>query len=105
QLLPFYWAPLTLLLTHRFLETHRKRHFAGALVTAVAQYYASIYLGTILVVTVGVFGAVHLLAERRGKERLVFVTDFRLLRLFLVGGALAALALAPLALAYLRTTH
>jgi len=105
QLLPFFWAPLALLLAHRFLETQRTRALAGLLATLVAQYYTSIYLGTILLITTAVFVAVHLLVERKGKDRFVFLTDRRLRRALLGGGLLAALALLPLVLPYLRTAR
>jgi len=105
QLLPFFWAPLALLLTHRFLETYRTRLLAGLLATLVAQYYTSIYLGTMLLITTAVFVAVYFLAERRGKDRFVFVTHRRLRRALLAGGLLAGLALAPLMVPYLRTAR
>jgi len=105
QLLPFFWAPLALLLAHRFLQTQRTRALAGLLATLVAQYYTSIYLGTILLIMTAIFVIVHLLAERTGKDRFVFVTDRRLRRALLSGGLLSALALLPLFLPYLRTAR
>jgi hypothetical protein len=105
QLLPFFWAPLGLLLAHRFLETNGKRHLPGLFAVLVVQYYTSIYLGTILVITTVTFAVVHVLAERRGKDRFVWFTDPRLLTTLLGGGALAALALAPLVLPYTRTAR
>jgi hypothetical protein len=94
-----------LLLAHRFFRTERKRYLAGLLLVLVAQYYTSIYLGTILMITTATFAGVHLVAERKGKDLLVFITNLRLLGTMLAGGVLAALALAPLALPYLRTAR
>jgi hypothetical protein len=105
QLLPFFWAPLALLLTHRFLEQQRTRTLAGLLAVLVAQYYASIYLGTILMITMAIFAGVHLVVERKGKDRFVFITNRRLCCTLLAGGLLAGLALLPLMLPYLRTAR
>jgi hypothetical protein len=105
QLLPFFWAPLALLLAHRFLETQRRRYAVGLLATLVAQYYTSIYLGTILMITTAVFAGIHWLVERRGKARWVFFVNLRLAATLVVGGVLAALALLPLATPYLRTAR
>jgi hypothetical protein len=105
QLLPFFWAPLALLLTHRFLEGRRKHTLIGLLAVLVAQYYTSIYLGTILIIMTGAFAGVYLIAECRGKERFAFITDYRLGMTLVVGGLLTGLALLPLVLPYLETAR
>jgi hypothetical protein len=105
QLLPFFWAPLALLFCHRFLETWRTRYFVGQMLALLVQFYASIYLGIILFMTLLVFGTVHILAERQGKDRWVFVTNRRLLWTQLAGWSLLLLALLPLAIPYWQTTH
>jgi hypothetical protein len=105
QLLPFFWAPLALLLCHRFLETWRTRHFVGQILVTLAQFYASIYLGIILFMTLLVFGAVHVLTERQGGDRWRFVTERRLLLIQLAGWSLLVLALLPLGIPYWRTAN
>lgn len=105
QLLPFFWAPLALLLTHRFLEGRRTRTLAGLLAVLVGQYYASIYLGTILMIMTVVFAGVYVIVECRGNERFFFITDFRLFGTLLIGALLAGVALLPLVLPYLETAR
>src|SRR5262249_46396546 len=60
HLLPFYWAPLSLYALNQFLETQSPRALFGTAAALVAQYYTSINLGTILLVTLMVFVATHI---------------------------------------------
>jgi hypothetical protein len=104
QLLPFFWAPLALLLVHRCLEKPRAWTLLAVFATIVAQYYTSLYLGTMLLVMSGLFVAIQLIEEDGRKNCLAVLTDRRLQKVFLAGSALAALlALLPLALPYWRT--
>jgi hypothetical protein len=105
QLLPFFWAPLALLFCHRFLETSKTRYFTGNVLALLAQFYASIYLGIILFMTLLVFGAVHVFRERQGMDRWRFVTNRRLLLTQITGWSFFFLALLPLAIPYWQTAR
>lgn len=104
QLLPFFWAPVSLLFANRFVKDHKTGDFAGMLAALLAQYYASIYLGTMLLVLLAVFFLVHLGSEKEGRERWVYLTVPRLRTAFLTGGALLFLGLLPLGLPYLEVS-
>lgn len=105
QLLPFFWAPLALGCAHQFLEHRRPRSFAGLWLALLAQVYTSIYLGIILFLTLLVFGGVYLLLERPGGERWRWLADRRVLLPVLAGAVLGGLAVAPIALPYLRSVR
>ena len=66
QLLPFFWAPLALLCANRFLETLKRRYFFGMLTAVWVQYYASIYLGSMLLTLLAILFLVHFTLECRG---------------------------------------
>jgi hypothetical protein len=98
QLLPFFWAPLAMLLTQQFLESRRTFPLLGLILTVLIQTYASIYLGIILVLTLSVYGCIFLLTECRRAKRWRLLCDWRLAAAVAVG----ILALLPLALPYVR---
>lgn len=100
QLLPFFWAPLALLFVNRFMEDLQWRSFFGVLIPTWIQYYASIYLGTMLLTLLVVLFLVDLMLERRGTERWKYLTNVRLLKMFLTGATLSGLVLLPLGLPY-----
>lgn len=66
QLLPFFWAPLALIFANRFMVEPKRGYLLGLAWVTVAQYYASIYLGTMLVTLLLILFAAHLLFERMG---------------------------------------
>lgn len=105
QLLPFFWAPLALLQCHSFLERRRGPVLAGLVALVVAQLYASMYLGMILCVTLGVFAGAGLFVGPRRAQGESWRGDRRFLA-WVAGAALTgALALAPLAANYARVTR
>lgn len=100
QLLPFFWAPLALLFANRFMKEPKKKYFFGMLSFTLLQYYASIYLGMMLLTMLIVMFSVHIVNDKKGSERWIYVTDKNLRNMFVVGLALSVLALLPLALPY-----
>jgi hypothetical protein len=103
NLLPFYWAPLSLLCCHRFLETRGWKPLSGMVVALVAQYYTSINLGMMLTTMLLCFGGIYCLRERQGWDRLFFVRQPRVLAKLIVVGGVGLLCLWPLGRHYLRT--
>ena len=102
QLLPFYWAPIALLFTNRFLRSQKALHFIFMIACICAQYYASIYLGVILLTMLTIFFLLHFFFELRGMERRRYF-NFRSLKLLVAGGVLATAILTPLGLPYYKT--
>lgn len=105
QLLPIFWSPLALLACHRFLETRRPLPFLGMVLALVAEFYASINLGVLLMVTLLFFVGLHVLLDLRGRDRLFLVATRRGVVLTLLAVALMVCLLLPLAVPYARTLH
>ncbi len=101
QLLPFFWAPLAVLFTHRFFENPLPKNFYGIAFTTVAQYYHSIYLGAMLTSALLTLFLIHIFLERKKEERWAYFKNKTLSRHILIATLLAGLILAPLGLPYL----
>jgi hypothetical protein len=105
QLLPVFWTPLALLFAHKFLKDLKALNFALTLVFTCGQYYASMYLGTHLLALLMVQFAIHIILERKGRDRWVFFTDLRLRKMMLAGLCGGILILLPLGYPYLQTLY
>ncbi len=103
QLLPFFWTPLALLFTHKFLKDHKGRDFALVLLFTCGQYYASLYLGTILLTLLMVQFFIHIVLERRGRDWWIYLKEPRLRKMIVLGFFTAALVLLPLGYPYIKT--
>lgn len=105
HLLPFFWAPLALYSCHLLLEKPRWGPLLGLAGSVVVQFYTSVNLGVLLTITLLIFCGWHLLWERRGWDRLLFLGQMRpWWGLPLVGGA-ALGCLVWLAWPYWQTLH
>jgi hypothetical protein len=102
QLMPFFWAPLALLFANRFLNTKNFRDFWAALLFTWFQYYASVYLGTMLLTLLISLFLVHLVLELRGRERLHYFRDRNVLKHFFTGALASSLVLLPIGIPYLK---
>jgi hypothetical protein len=105
QLLPSFWAPLALLFANRFMRKPQRRYLLGIAGMTVTQYYASIYLGTMLVVLLLILFAIHLLLERQGSERWTYVTDSGLRTTTILSCLAAGILLLPLAIGYVKVAN
>lgn len=103
QLLPFFWAPIALLFANRFMEKPYKRYFYLMLSAVWFQYYASIYLGTMLLTMLIVLFFVHIVFERKGKDRWIYFRSRPLFITIISGVVLSLAILMPLGLPYLST--
>ena len=102
QLMPFFWAPLALLFANRFLNSRNFRDFWFALLFTWLQYYASVYLGTMLLTLLISLFLVHLVLELKGRERLDYFRDKKTLKHFFIGALVSAMVLIPLGLPYIK---
>lgn len=102
QLLPIFWSALALLFANRFLNNNQKTPFFLMLICIWVQYYASVYLGTMLLTLVIILFLIHIFLERSGSDRWFFFTNFRLLALMVIGGIVSILVLLPLGVPYLE---
>jgi hypothetical protein len=105
QLLPFFWAPLALLFAHRFLKEPKQFYFYGMLVCVWIQYYASIYLGTMLLTLMIIFFIVQMITSPDPTSRWVFFTNGRLQKMIIPGALASMLVLLPLGYPYLETVR
>ena len=103
QLLPFFWAPLALLCANRFLATLKRRYFFGMLTAVWVQYYASIYLGTMLLTLLAILFLVHFTLKRREPDRWILLTNPHFHLTLLAGLVLSITVLLPLGLPYMQT--
>jgi hypothetical protein len=103
QLLPIFWSALAVLLANRFMVNPKKGYFFGMLIFVWIQYYASVYLGTMLLVFLVILFAANLIIERKGTERWIYLSDSRLRWLLLSGFLLSVLVLLPLGMPYIST--
>ena len=102
QLLPFYWAPLTLLFIIKFFRTSLRRYIWLTAAAICAQYYCSIYLGTILAVFAAVYVAVFLgLSAKTDNSPFSKLTRAAFVHLALAGLAFAVLLL-PVGWPYIK---
>ncbi len=101
QLLPFFWAPLAVLFTHRFFNDPKPKYFYGIAVTTTIQYYHSIYLGAMLTSALLTLFLIHLFLERKKEERWVYFKKRQLFRHILQATLLAGLFLAPIGAPYI----
>jgi hypothetical protein len=103
QLLPIFWSALALLFANRFMQSHRKLDFFGMLVAIWIQYYASIYLGTMLLTLMASIFIYHLLIEKRGCGRWQYFKNSNLRELLLIGLLASIIVLLPLGIPYMKT--
>ncbi len=102
QLMPFFWAPLALLFANRFLKNRNYSDFWKTLFFTWMQYYASIYLGTMLLTTLIIVFLAFLLLELEGWERLYFLKNPAFLKNCLFGVIVGAIVLLPIGIPYLK---
>jgi len=102
QLMPFFWAPLALLFANRFLNAQNFRDFWLALLFTWFQYYASVYLGTMLLTLLITLFLVHLVIELRGRERIDYFRNKKILTHFSTGALVSGLVLLPIGIPYLE---
>ena len=102
QLMPFFWAPLAILFTNRFVYKKNIHDFWIALFFTWLQYYASVYLGTMLLTLLITLFLVHLSIELKGYERIDYFRDKKIIISFFLGALLSALILLPLSTPYLK---
>ena len=102
QLLPFFWAPLALLFANRFLNKKNFRNFWAALLFTWLQYYASVYLGTMLLTLLTSLFLVHLIFELKGRDRFYYFKDKKTLSNFFLGALASILVLIPIGVPYYK---
>lgn len=105
QLLPIFWTPLAFLFAVRFLRSSRRSSFFLMLLMIWLQFYTSVYLGTMLITSLGIFAVLFLWFGREGEGRSWFSLDLELLRLMLAGLGTSVLVLLPLGLPYIQTAR
>jgi len=105
QLLPFFWAPLALLFAHRFMFEPKPCYFWGMLFCVWIQYYASIYLGTMLLTLLAILFVLQLITARSPMSRWLFFRNGRFGKLILPGAFLSLLVLLPLGYPYIETVQ
>lgn len=103
QLLPFFWAPVALLYAHRFFKAMCTRDFIWMLLAFWVQFYASVYLGMMLLILMIAQFIAHVALERDPVERLRFIAD-RLL-LYLAGAICSGVALFPTVWPYVEASR
>ncbi len=102
QLMPFFWAPLALLFANRFVNTKNFRDFWKALLFTWIQYYASVYLGTMLLTLLISLFLTHLVFELGMNERLDYFRNKKTWGHFSMGAFVSALILLPIGIPYLQ---
>lgn len=103
QLLPIFWTPLALLFAVRFFRNFSKSSFFLMLLMIWLQFYTSIYLGTMLFTTLGIFAVFFFWFSKEGKDRFCLFLDPKQLKLMLIGLGSSVLVLLPLGLPYIET--
>ncbi|MFH2067800.1 MAG: hypothetical protein ABIK15_21530 [Pseudomonadota bacterium] len=103
QLLPMYWSALSLFFANRFLRSSQKRYFILMLICIWIQYYASVYLGTMLLTMLIVLFMIFVMGELEKGNRLKFITDRQNLILFVGGAFCSVLVLLCIGLPYVET--
>ena len=104
QLLPIFWSIFAVAFAVRWSKRRRRRDWFLMLAMVVGQFYASIYLGIMLVIFVSAVIGVLLIESRLARER-VFENKARALvevGILLLGVAVAVGLLWPLARPYLE---
>ncbi len=102
QLMPFFWAPLALLFANRFFKNRNYGDFWKMILFTGLQYYASIYLGTMLLTTLIIIFLVFFVLELKGKERIGFLRDPKFIKNLFCGVIAGAIALLPIGFPYLK---
>jgi len=101
QLLPFFWAPVAILFTHKFFSNPQSKYFYGIAGATILQYYHSIYLGAMLTSALLTLFLIHLFLEKKKEDRWFYFKERELRKHILIGTLLAGLILAPLGLPYI----
>ena len=105
QLLPIFWTPLAFIFAIRFFKSRRRVPFFLMLLMIWMQYYSCIYLGTMLVITLGIYTLFFFCFGEQGRERFRLVLDPGMLKLMFAGLAGSVLVLLPLGWPYIRTAR
>ena len=105
QLLPIFWTPLAFLFAVRFFKSYNKVPFFLMLLMIWIQFYTSLYLGTMLITTLGIFTVFYHWFGKEGKDRFCLILDPKLLKMMLMGLASSVLILLPLGLPYIKTAR
>lgn len=105
QLMPIFWTPLAFLFGIRFIKSRRRVPFFLMLLMIWIQYYSCIYLGTMLVITLGIYALFFFYFGEKGRDRFRLVLDPEMLKLMLTGLACSVLVLLPLGWPYIQTAR
>jgi hypothetical protein len=105
QLLPIFWTPLAFLFAIRFFRNFSKSSFYLMLLMIWMQFYSSIYLGTMLYTTLGIFAIFYFSFAKKGKDRFCLVLDLKQLKLMLIGLGASVLILLPLGMPYIEVAR
>jgi hypothetical protein len=105
QLLPFFWSPVALLYANRFFKATATRDFIWMMLAFWVQFYASVYLGMMLLVLMVAQFVAHVALERGKMERWQFISDRRLCRLYLAGAGCSVVALFPTLWPYIEVSR
>ncbi len=105
QLLPIFWTPLAFLFAVRFFRSLRRQDFVLMLLMIWMQFYTSVYLGTMLLTTLGIFTVFFHWFGKEGKDRFCLILDPRQLKMTLAGLGSSVLILLPLGLPYIETAR
>jgi hypothetical protein len=105
QLLPIFWSVLALLFANRFIDKSKPVFLYGMLACTLIQYYASIYLGTMLLTMLIVLFTIHLVFEKKGEKRWFWITQAPIRYHILIGSLLSVLVMMPLGKPYLETAE